>query len=231
MKILMIENEEKLTAKLSRLLKKSHFQPCPAFDAEKGLEEAVSKLYDAVILDFDLPGGGGLELLKKIRRANLSVPILVLSPKCGVLERVRALDSGADDFLEKPFADAELIARLRAVSRRKGELILNNQLTFAGLCLDSNTYILSSGGNHVPLSNKEYEIMNCFILHGHNIVNKEDFLSRIWGLDNSTAVNNLDVYISYLRRKLKQIHSEVQIRCMKNVGYYLTSTEQKSDTG
>lgn len=228
MKILVIENDQKLAAKLGRLLTKNHFEPFSVKQTEGGLDEAISKIYDAVIFDIDLPGGNGLNVLKQLRRSGLSVPVLALSPKCGVMEKVRGLDAGADDFLEKPFADAELVARLRAVSRRKGEFILDNKLSFSGLILDLNTYTLSNDEKEIQLSKKEFEMMKYFFLYGSNIVNKEIFLTQLWKSENAASENNLDVYISYLRKKLKQIDSKIQIRCIKNVGYYLMNTEEGS---
>jgi len=226
MKILLIENNEKLIAKLSRLLNRNHFESYSSYDAEAGLDEALSEIYDAIILDTESPGCGGLEVLKQIRRAGLSVPVLLLSPKCGVIEKVRGLDSGADDFLEKPFADAELIARLCAISRRKGELIQDNQIFFAQLSLNLNTYQMTIAGNSVRLSNPEFEIMKYFILHGCNVIGKEELLTKLWGFESSPAENNLEVYITYLRRKLKLLHSGVRIHCIKNVGYHLMNTEE-----
>lgn len=222
MRILLIENDTKLRAKLSRLLTKKHYEPCFASDGESGLDEAQSGIYDAIILETALPGCSGLEVLRQIRRAQLSVPVLLLSPKCGVIEKVRGLDCGADDFLEKPFADEELIARLNAVTRRKGNLVFENMLHFAGLNLNLGTYELEEGGSSVRLSNKELEIMKFLLLHGQNIISKEELMTRLWGYEAAAAENNLEVYISYLRRKLAAIRSEVKILCIKNVGYRLT---------
>lgn len=221
MKILLIENEEKMILKLSRLLDRNHFEACLTYNEETGLDEALSGIYDAVILATVLPGCGGLELLGQMRKAGLSVPVLLLSPKCSVTEKVRGLNSGADDFLEKPFADSELIARLCAISRRKGELIQDNKIAFMQLSLNLNTYELTETDDFVRLSNKEFDIMKYLILHGYTICNKEELLTRLWGFENAASGNNLEVYITYLRRKLKFLHSEVQIHCIKNVGYYL----------
>jgi DNA-binding response OmpR family regulator len=224
-KILLIENDQKLTAKLKRLLTKKHYETVSVNQGENGLDEAQSGVYDAVLIDAVLPDCSGLEVLKQIRKSGLSVPILFLSPKCGVSEKVRGLESGADDFLEKPFADDELLARIHAISRRKGEFILDNTLNFSGLNLNLGTYELTDGADFVRLSNKEFEIMKYFFLHGHNIVYKEDLLTRLWGFENSIAENNLEVYISYLRRKLGKLESKIQINCIKNVGYRLIDPE------
>lgn len=226
MKILLIENDAKLRTKLSRLLTKKRHESCFAPDGENGLDEAQSGIYDAVILETSLPDCSGLDVLKQIRRARLSVPVLLLSPKCGVIEKVRGLECGADDFLEKPFADDELIARLNAITRRKGEFIFDNQLHFEGLSLNLGTYELAEAENSVRLTNKELEIMKHFLLHGHNIISKEEFLTQLWGYEAAAAENNLEVYISYLRRKLLAIHSQIQIMCIKNVGYRLATAEE-----
>jgi len=227
MKILLIENDQKVIQKLSRLLNQNHFESFPTYNGEIGLDEALSGIYDAVIIDTVLPDCSGLDLLKQIRKNGLSVPILLLSPKCSVVEKVHGLNSGADDFLEKPFAGTELFARLCAISRRKGELIQDNAIAFMQLSLNLNTYELTDADDSVRLSNKEFEIMKYFILHGHNICNKEELLTRLWGFENSTSENNLEVYITYLRRKLKLLNSEVKIHCIKNVGYHLMCDEEE----
>ena len=225
MKILLIENDEKLTGKLKRLLSKNHYETFSVNKGENGLDEAQSGIYDAVIIDVALPDFSGLDMLKQMRKSGLSLPVMLLSPKCSVSEKVRGLESGADDFLEKPFADDELLARLHSISRRKGEFIIDNMLHFAGLSLNLGTYELTDGEDFIRLSNKEFEIMKYFFLHGHNVVNKEDLLTRLWGFENAMAENNLEVYISYLRRKLAKLDFKIQIFCVKNVGYRLIDPE------
>ncbi len=221
MKILIIENDEKVERKLKRVITKKRNEVYSVNDGEVGLDEALSGIYDAVVIDAELGGCAGLDVLKRIRKARISVPVLMLSPKCSVSEKVRSLESGADDFMERPFADEEFMARLNAITRRRGEFILDNLLHFSKLSLDMGTYELTHGDDSVRLSNKEFEIMKYFFLNGHNIVSKEELLSRLWGLENSTADNNLEVYISYLRRKLIRIGSDIRIFCVKNVGYRL----------
>ena len=231
MKILIIENDEKLTGKLRRLLSKNRYETFSVNNGENGLDEAQSGIYDAVIIDTSLPASSGLDVLKQIRKSGLSVPVLLLSPKCGVSEKVKGLENGADDFLEKPFADDELLARLHAISRRRGEFIIDNTLHFSGLSLNLGTYELTDGEDFIRLSNKEYEIMKYFFLHGHNVVNKEDLLTRLWGFENAMAENNLEVYISYLRRKLAKLDYKIQILCVKNVGYRLIDPELEHACG
>lgn len=223
MKILLIENDPRLKTKLTRLLRKKRHETCCAESAEQGLDEMLSGIYEAVILNIALPGGG-LDILRQIRRARLSVPVLALSPKCEVSDRVRALDSGADDFLELPFADAELLARLNAVTRRTGNFIFDDLLRFSGLSLNLGTYELSEGESSVALSNREMAIMKLFFLHGGNVVGKEELMTSLWGFETA-AENNLEVYISYLRRKLSSIGSGTRILCIKNVGYHLAAPE------
>jgi DNA-binding response OmpR family regulator len=227
MKILLVENDQKLCGKLKRLLTKKRYEPFFVNKGENGLDEAQSGVYDAVIIDTELPDCSGLDVLKQIRKSKLSVPVLLLSPRCGVSDKVRGLESGADDFMEKPFADDELLARLRAITRRKGEFIIDNLLHFSELSLDLGTYELTDGQDFVRLSNKEFEIMKYFFLHGHNVVSKEDLLTRLWGFENAMAENNLEVYISYLRRKLIKLGSTIQIFCVKNVGYRLIDPEME----
>lgn len=220
MKILLIENDSKLRAKLNRLLSKKRNEVICAENAEAGVDEAQSGIYDAVVLDWSMPEISGLEILRQIRRAKLSVPVLMLSQKFSVSDKVKGLDCGADDVLEVPYADDELVARINAITRRKGELIFDNVLQFADLHLNLGTYELTEKGKSVGLSNKEMEIMRHFFLHGQNIIGKDELISRLWGFETS-AENNLEVYISYLRRKLNSINSGTQILCVKNVGYRL----------
>jgi DNA-binding response OmpR family regulator len=221
MRILIIENNNKLAGKLKRLAAKMHYESVLIEEGEEGVDEAQSGIYDAVIIDTELPDCSGFDVLKRIRKAKVSTPILMLSPKCGVSDKVLGLESGADDFMEKPFADDELLARLHAITRRKGELILDNRLHFSELSLDMGTYEMAAGDEYIKLSNKEFELMKYFIMNGRNIINKEDLLVRLWGFENMTAENNLEVYISYLRRKLLKLGSRIQIFCVKNVGYRL----------
>lgn len=221
MKILLIENDKKIAVKIGRLLNRNRCEFFSVSNGEDGADEAMSGIYDAVILDVSLPDCSGFDVLRQIRKSGLSVPILMLSPKCGVSDKVRGLNSGADDFMERPFADAELLARLCAVSRRKGELAAANTLVFNGLSLNLSTYELSDTGGCVPLSNKEFELMKFFLTQGHNISSKESLLTKLWGFESSTAENNLEVHITFLRHKLKKIHSDTRIHCIKNVGYQL----------
>lgn len=224
MKILLIENDNKLRAKLNRLLTKKRHEINDAESGEQGIDEVQSGIYEAVVLDYSLPDCTGLDVLRQLRKAKLSVPILLLLPKCGVSDKVHALDNGADDVLEIPFADAELLARLNAITRRKGDFIFDNLLQFSGLSLNLGTYELEENGASIGLSNKEMAIMKHFFLHGQNIVGKEELMNRLWGFEGA-AENNLEVYISYLRRKLNAIHSATQIVCVKNVGYRLTAAD------
>lgn len=224
MRILLIENDEKVKSKLVRLLSKNHFETFCVQSGETGLDEIQSDAYEAVILETDLPTLSGFEVLRQIRKAQVSTPVLLLSPKCAISDKVRGLDCGADDFVERPYADDELIARLKAITRRKGEFIFENKLHFSDLTLDLGTYQLFSGERSVSLSNKELEIMKYFFLHGHTIISKEELMTRLWGYDTG-AENNLEVYISYLRRKMKNLCPWVQILCIKNVGYRLISQE------
>lgn len=234
MKILLIENDEKIQTKLIRLLTKNRLDLICVRAGEEGLDEIQSGIYDAAILDTVLPEISGIEVLRQMRKAQVSVPVLLLSPKCPISEKVRGLDCGADDFLERPYADDELLARLKAITRRKGDFIFDNQLHFCDLTLNLGTYQLLSQGQAVALSNKELEIMKYFFLHGQAIISKEELMTRLWGYD-SGAENNLEVYISYLRRKMKSVCPWVQILCIKNVGYRMVSRkicpEQLEQTG
>ncbi|NLJ31271.1 MAG: response regulator transcription factor [Clostridiales bacterium] len=225
MKILLIENDDKVKSKLVRLLTKNRFETFCAQDGETGLDEIQSGVYEAVILETELPEVSGPEVLRQIRKAQINTPVMLFAPKCLISEKVRGLDLGADDFVERPYADDELIARLKAITRRKGEFIFDNKLHLFDLTLDLGTYQLLAGEQAVSLSNKELEIMKYFFLHGHTIISKEELMTRLWGYDTG-AENNLEVYISYLRRKMRKTCPWVQILCIKNVGYRLVSQSE-----
>ncbi|HHV32743.1 response regulator transcription factor [Caproiciproducens sp. LBM24188] len=224
MKILLLENNNKLKTKLNRLLSKKRYEVHCTEASEQAFDEIQSGVYEAAILDCSAPETNCIDLLRQIRRAKLSVPIMMISEKCTVSEKVRALDNGADDFVEIPFADSEFLARLNAVSRRKAEYIFDNQLHFDDLTLNLGTYELSKENRSVGLTNKEMAIMKYLFLSGKNIVGKEDLMTKLWGFD-ALADNNLEVYISYLRRKIASLQSGTKIVCIKNVGYRLTGCE------
>lgn len=221
MKLLLVEDEKQLSDALCQILSKNRYEVFPCYDGETGLDEAMSGIYDVVLLDIMLPRLDGLEVLRQLRGAGISTPVLLLTAKGEITDKVKGLDCGADDYLPKPFATEELLARIRALGRRKGEIITKETLSFADLKLDLATYELSRRSLHVKLSRKELEMMKYFFLRPHVVVNKEDLLTKLWGFENSAASNNLEVYISFLRKKLAYLGSGVKINCIRGAGYQL----------
>ena len=159
--------------------------------------------------------------MQRLREASISTPVLLLSAKGEISDKVAGLDCGADDYLAKPFATEELLARIRAMTRRRGELIFDDTLQVGDLTLNLANYTLSRGDQRVQLANKEFEIMKQFFLHPDTILNKEELLTRLWGFENGAAGNNVEVYISFLRKKLTYLCSQMRIACIRNVGYRL----------
>lgn len=223
MKLLLIEDEKQLSDALCQILIKNKYETTAAYDGERGLDEALSRIYDIILLDIMLPQKNGLEILRRIRSEGISTPVLLLTAKGEISDRVRGLDYGADDYLPKPFATEELLARIRALSRRKGEWV-KNELCFSDLCLNLSTYELFCDGLSVKLSNKEFEIMRYLLMRPRIVVGKEDLLTRLWGYENAAVANNLEVYISFLRKKMIFLKTHVKIICLRNVGYQLEET-------
>ena len=191
------------------------------YNGEDGLEYGLTDIYDLIILDIMLPKLNGLEVLRKLRKENISTPIILLTAKDSIEDKVTGLDLGADDYLPKPFSPQELLARLRALSRRKGEIINDNLLSFGDIQLNLSNYDLICGNSTVTLTQKEFEILNYFMQRPKNIVSKDDLITKLWGFDCDIEYNNIEVYISFLRRKLTFIKSSVKITTIRRAGYKL----------
>lgn len=221
MKLLLVEDEKQLSEALSQILINNKYSVDAIYDGENGLEYALTDIYDAIILDIMLPKLNGLEVLKKLRKENISTPVLLLTAKDSVDDKVTGLDLGADDYLPKPFDPKELLARIRAISRRKGELINDNLLHYGDINLNISNYDLSCKDSSVTLTQKEFEILNYFMQRPKNIVSKDDLITRLWGFDSDVEYNNIEVYISFIRKKLTFINSSVKITTIRRAGYKL----------
>jgi len=221
LKLLLVEDEKQLSEALSQILINNKYSVDAVFDGENGLEYALTDIYDAIILDIMLPKLNGLEVLKKLRKENISTPVLLLTAKDSVDDKVTGLDLGADDYLPKPFDPKELLARIRAISRRKGELINDNLLHYGDINLNISNYDLSCKDSSVTLTQKEFEILNYFMQRPKNIVSKDDLITKLWGFDSDVEYNNIEVYISFIRKKLTFINSSVKITTIRRAGYKL----------
>lgn len=221
MKILIIEDEVSLAEALVQILNKNKYDAEATYDGESGLDNALTGIYDLIILDIMLPKLNGLEVLKKLRTSKVQTPVILLTAKDDVSDKVKGLDYGADDYLTKPFVTDELLARTRALSRRRGELICDNNLSFHDLTLNLATYELTASTKSIRLGLKEFRILELFIMRGSHIISKEELLEKIWGYDSEAEYNHVEVYISFLRKKLAHIGSHVTIQTIRGVGYCL----------
>ena len=220
MNVLIIEDEIRLAEAIGELLKKEKHHVDIVNDGQEGYEFATGFSYDAIILDAMLPKMDGFEVLKKIRAEKLQTPILMLTALSQTDDVIKGLDFGADDYMTKPFETKELLARLRSITRRKGEVILN-ELNFGDLVLDLDSNQIKSGVKSIQLGYKEFEIMRMLMTHPQMISTKEDIIVKVWGIDSDAADNNVEVYISFLRKKLQFLKSSVAIQTIRKVGYKL----------
>lgn len=220
MRILIVEDEYSLADAVTAILKKEQYFVDAVYDGRDGLDYALSGIYDLILLDIMLPKMNGLDVLKEIRKNNISTPVMLLTAKSEVDDKIKGLDCGADDYLTKPFNKGELLARVRALTRRKGE-IPSNELAFGDIVLNQSTYELSCGTQSLKLGAKEFRIMQMLMYAPKNIISKDEFIEKIWGYDSEAEYNSIEVYISFLRKKLGAIKSTVQIKASRGIGYYI----------
>ena len=225
MRLLIVEDEKRLAGTLSDLLRRQGYTADICYDGVSGLDSAASGIYDLILLDAMLPGLNGFELLQTLRRSGSTVPVLMLTARSEVEDRVRGLDCGADYYLTKPFEPAELLACIRSLLRRGEETHAENGLRFGDLQLEQSTFTLTCGGHSLRLSRREYDLLEMLMRSGQQIVTKEQLLLKVWGYDSDAEDNNVEVYISFLRRKLNHLHSAVKIRTLRLVGYCLEVAE------
>ncbi|MBR1404338.1 MAG: response regulator transcription factor [Treponema sp.] len=221
MRVLLVEDEEGLSQALVEIFKKNRISIDAVLDGKEGLKYAESQIYDAIILDIMLPGIDGITILKTLRENHNNVPVLLLTAKDEVTDKINGLDSGADDYLTKPFSSDELLARVRALTRRKGEL-REESVTFGDLTLSKNNCELQSQrGEAIKLSLKEYQILSLLFEHPHQIITKEQLIEKIWGGDSNAEYNNVEVYISFIRKKIENLKVKIRIRTARGIGYSL----------
>ncbi|MDE6774752.1 MAG: response regulator transcription factor [Ruminococcus sp.] len=221
MKILVIEDEIQLADALSELLRRNMYSVDTFYNGVDGLDNALTGLYDCIILDIMLPKMNGIEVLKNLRSEKINTPVLLLTARSEIDDKINGLDCGADDYLTKPFITGELLARVRAMTRRKGEIIDENRLEYKGLELHRNTCSISCNREDVKLSLKEYNVMEMLIANPHQILPKERIIEKIWGSESDVEYNNIEVYISFLRKKINAVSSPVQIKTARGIGYFL----------
>lgn len=221
MRLLVVEDEVQLADVLTEILKRNKYNVDTVYNGNDGLDYALSGVYDCIVLDIMLPGMNGIEVLSCMRKEKISTPVLLLTARSEVEDKINGLDCGADDYLTKPFVTGELLARIRALTRRKGDIIDENKQTFNGLELNKNSCSISYNGSDVKLSLKEYQIMELLIANPHQILTKERIIEKIWGYESDVEYNNIEVYISFLRKKLNVIGTPTQIKTARGIGYSL----------
>ena len=220
MRILIVEDEQRLAEALGQIMAEQRYLADLVYDGADGLDYALTGQYDAIILDVMLPKVDGFEVARRLRCAHISTPILMLTARDEMPDKIAGLDHGADDYMTKPFDIGELLARVRALTRRQGEVI-GEQLTAGDLTLELSTRCLRCGAKSVRLGFKEFDILRLLMRHSRSVVPKEDIISRVWGLESDAEDNNVEVYISFLRKKLTFLSSCVAIGTVRKVGYYL----------
>ena len=223
MRVLLAEDTQELATALKYILERGHYTVDAVTTGTEALEYAMSGVYDIILLDIMMPGVNGIEVLKQLREKEITVPILIMSAKCDLSDRIYGLDCGADDYLGKPFAVTELLARMRALLRRN-ENYLSDVLSFGNLKLDSATYELYTDSGTVRLNNKEFQLMSCFMRNPSRVFSAEELMEKIWGWESTAEVNVVWTNITHLRRKMEQISANVQIQSLRGAGYRITET-------
>ncbi|MDR2712270.1 MAG: response regulator transcription factor [Clostridiales bacterium] len=218
MRVLLVEDEERLTAAIKHILAKRGIETDVALDGDEGLILALRDVYDMIILDIMLPGTNGLEILKTIRQNRLVTPVLLLTARDSINDRVAGLDAGADDYLVKPFAMDELIARVKALGRRLPSL-KRETIDFEDLSLDLQGVQLNVGEKAERLSAREFQLLEMFMRRPGQVFSREYILDRVWGFDADVSENSIEVYMHLLRRKITS--SKVEIATVRGVGYTL----------
>lgn len=222
MRILLVEDDKPLSAGVVRMLEQEHFAVDAAYTGSNGLDCALSGIYDAIILDVMLPEMDGFSVLEALRAGGIAAPVLMLTARSGLEDRVRGLNTGADYYLPKPFERSELIACLNAITRRKDAPPVHS-LSFGNAALNREQAALTCGetGKTVKLSAKEFQLLEFFMRNPGQVVPKETLLERVWGFENEAEYNNLSVYLTFLRRKIAFVGANIEIRASRGLGYSL----------
>lgn len=226
MNILIIEDEYSLADAVAETLKSENFNVCIKTNGEDGEDEALTENYDLILLDVMLPGKNGFEILKYLRQEKIKTPVIMLTAKSEIDDKLNGLEHGADDYITKPFAMRELMARIKAVLKRTNNIEDTNCLEYGDVVLDLKNAKLKCKDNEIQISGKELELLEQLLLNKNQILSKESLIERIWGYESDAEYNSVEVYITFIRRKLKLIESKVNIKAVRGIGYKL---EEKND--
>ncbi|MBR6147080.1 MAG: response regulator transcription factor [Lachnospiraceae bacterium] len=233
MRLLIVDDEKEIADGIQAILKQEGYETDAVYEGEDGLDHILSGIYDLILLDVMLPGIDGFEILKQIRKENVKTPVIMLTARSVIQDKITGLDLGADDYLTKPFDSGELLARIRARLRADnatGQSEDVNKIKAYDITLDRSTYRLSHGDKSVKLSNKEYQLIEYLMINKGMILSRDAIADKIWGIDDDADYNSVVVYISFLRKKLKFISAEAAITTKKDVGYSLEINDGKSTT-
>ncbi|WP_024346509.1 response regulator transcription factor [Lacrimispora indolis] len=223
MKILIAEDEIRLADALGQIMKEQHYHADIVYNGTDSLYCGMSGEYDVIILDVMLPGEDGFHVVQKLRESHIQTPVLMLTARDDIQDKVTGLDKGADDYMTKPFETEELLARIRALSRRQGEVIVE-EVKFGDLILNLSTNDLCCGSKSIHLGYKEFEVLKILMSNSGKIISKDTLISKVWGSDSDAEDNNVEAYISFLRKKFNFIGSKVEIGTIRKVGYRLEET-------
>ena len=224
MNILVVEDEISLANAIKQILEKKGWFVDAVHNGNDAVDYAGGFSYDLIILDVMLPGMDGFQVISALRKNGLNTPVLMLTARSSVSDKVTGLTSGADDYMTKPFDTDELVARVIALTRRKGEITMDT-VSFGDLTLDLNSALLSCGKESVQLSKKEFELARMFLQNPQNVLTKENIIVKVWGYDSDATDNNVEAYISFLRKKLKYLKSKVTVKNIQKIGYRLEESE------
>ena len=225
MRILIVEDETRLAETLGQIMTEQRYQVDIVCDGADGLDYGLSGQYDVILLDVMLPKLDGFTVLRRLRAEGNTTPVLMLTARSDLSDRVNGLDFGADYYLTKPFEPKELLACVRALTRRQPELRQTDTLEYGDLRLEKSSFTLFCGDRSVRLSRKEFDMMEMLMLNQKLVITKEKLLLKVWGYESDAEDNNVEVYISFLRKKLEHLHSQVKIRTIRMVGYCLETPE------
>lgn len=226
MRLLLAEDEEEMSNALVKILKSNNYSVDAVYNGNDALDYIESDIYDGAILDIMMPGMNGVEVLKEARAAGIKTPVLLLTAKSEIDDRVEGLDAGADDYLTKPFAMKELLARVRALTRRREEVV-DSSLEFGNVSLDRLTFQVTTPNGSVKLGNKDFQMLEMLITNPGQIISVDQFMDKIWGYDSEAELNVVWVYISNLRKKLKSLGADITIKAHRGIGYSLINNEEK----
>ena len=219
MKVLIIEDQYSLADAIAETLKKENFLVKIVTDGEDGEDEALTNIYDLILLDVMLPHRNGFEILKELRREKIETPVIMLTAKSEIYDKLNGLENGADDYITKPFHMKELIARIKVILKRNTKVEDINVLEFGKLKFNTKTGEMSCEENSITINGKELELLEILLINKNQIMNRETLANKIWGYDSEAEYNNVEVYISFLRKKLRLLKANIKIKAIRGIGY------------